>query len=153
LNSANRLSLKTVGKPDFCRAPPDQSLDRLCEQSFACSIHETKLLIVRESKDGNVDLPHHCAEQGSRFKSAQSLFAKYLAEIVDLDHRFAKRIVVPGSTSANREVTFPQRGKEVRHCLKRIDDALASGETEAKPAADNQDCESPLDPGCVRAAP
>jgi hypothetical protein len=147
------LARKAICKSQLDGAAANDALGRLRKQSLAGSIHQPELLIQVEGKDGNFDLGHYGSQQRRSFKSAEALLAKNLTQEINLEHRFAERIVVGGASRPDRKIALPKRRKQVRKSLKREYNSLADCVREAKPETDDHHRERPFHLVRVRALP
>ena len=132
---------------------PEQPLGRLAQEARAGAVDELQLVLFIEGENRDVDLGHHLSEERRRLERVEALVAERFDERVDLDHDLAERIAAAGAARANREVTFAERGEQVRERLERQDDALAERQREAEAEGDDEDRERPLDLGRVVAGP
>ena len=123
---------------------PEQALGGSGQQALAGAIHQAQALVLVEGEDGHVDFAHHGAQQGGGLHGAEALLAQRAAQRVDFAHDFAQRVVGAGRAAAHREIALAQGAQQVGEGLQREDHALAHGQGEPQPGADDQHGEGPL---------
>src|SRR5439155_21949429 len=74
------VGIETRAKSKLVCISAQQSVHRLCEQSFARAIHEAQAPFGITSENRDVDFTHDGAQKGSCFKGAQTLKTQCFAE-------------------------------------------------------------------------
>ena len=128
----------------FLRRLPQQPFGGSGQQPLAGAIHQPQPLVLVERKNGDIDFPHHRAQQRGGFHRSQPLFAQRAAQRVDLAHDFAQRVVGPRRAAAHRKIALAQRAQQVGKRLQREHHALAHRQGKAQPGAHNQHRQRPL---------
>ncbi len=138
------VRLEATGESQLARGATRHAHRRLIEQAFTGAIDEAQAVRAVEREYGDVDLFHHFAQQGRSFESSEPLLAQRLAERVHFAQDFAKNIVTAGAARADREITFAQRGQQIRKRAHRKGDALLGTEGKAQPRDDDNHRQRPL---------
>ena len=152
-DDARRLAAQALVEIEFGRAPPEEPLRRLTQETRAGAVHELQLVFLVEREDRDVDLRHHFSQQGRRLERVEPLMAQRFDQGVDLDHHLAERVTAARAAGANREVPLAERGQQVRERLQRQHHPLAQRQREAQAEGDDEDRQRPLDLRGVVAGP
>src|SRR5438128_8063523 len=98
--------LETNVETKLLAGSPQQACRRLSQQFLTGPVNQPQSLIRIKSKDSEIDLRHHGAQQRGGFHRSQPLLAQRLAQFVDFEHDLAQGVATRGTPTANRIVAF-----------------------------------------------
>jgi hypothetical protein len=113
LRALTVLANKTRGQAKFDTRPTHKSGCRLRQQPFACPVNQAQALVSIKRKNSHIDFRHYGAQKRSGFHRAQALIAQGLAQVVNFQHDFAKRVAHGCTATADGIVALANGGENI----------------------------------------
>ena len=120
-------------EPDFLRGAAQKSHRGLLQQALAGGIDKPQNVTGIESKQRDIDLFDHAAQQSGGFDGLNAAFRQQIGEGVDFERKLAEHVIRHCAAGAKRIVFLTQRGHHVGEGLQRARDLLVQRQGQNQP--------------------
>src|SRR6185437_3289920 len=119
--------MEQVFQAQFVCGSPDAAADGHAEELCAGFVDQLQDVFSIDGKKWRVHDFENARQQRSGFERVHPLFLQQVGDGVYLQGEFGKRVLRAGAARAERVITLPQRGNDVRQRLKRPDHTFDQG--------------------------